>query len=519
MAPFFSAVALGLLVAFGFQPFGIWPLALIGYAGLALLIQARSPRARAAFAIGWGFGLGQFVLGLDWIATAFTYQAKMPGWLGWIAVLLLSLYLAVFPGLAALGAWWTTRRIGGGAATLSLALGACWGVSEWLRGTLFTGFPWNPAAAAFVDLPLAQLARITGTYGLSAIIVASSGFILILAALPRERLGRKTMLSSANLPAAAGLLLLAGLYFAPGIAVRIGRPDPLPPGTGPRVTVIQPDIGQGERWDPQLSRRHLQRLIALSGRPGDQPRVLLWPESAIEDFVTEDPAIAAALAPVIGPRDVLIAGGVLPVRDAGGAFVAARNSAFAIGPGGRILGRYDKAHLVPYGEYLPMRPLLSLLGLSRLAPGDVDFLPGPGPRTLALPGGLSVAVQICYEMIFSGHVVDEAHRPDFLFNPSNDAWFGPSGPPQHLAQARLRAIEEGLPIARATPTGISAIIAPDGRIVRELGAHAMGMTSERLPAARPRPIFTYLGDGAVWLIALLLGLMAIAAGRYKESFI
>lgn len=519
MAPLLSGLALGLLVAFGFQPYGIWPLALIGYAGLALLIGERSPRLRTAFAIGWCFGLGQFVLGLDWIATAFTFQANMPAWFGWIAVVLLSLYLAIFPGLAAAGAWWLRRRMGGGAATLSLALGACWALSEWLRGTLFTGFPWNPAAAAFVDLPLAQVARVTGTYGLSGIIVASAGFILILAATPRDRLGRQALVSRANVPALAGLILLTGLYFAPGLAQRLGRPDPLPPQDGPAVTVVQPMIGQGERWDPGQGARHLAREIALSGRPGATPRLLLWPESAFEDNVSEDPSIRAEVLPLLGPHDVLLAGGIQPIRDRTGEMTAARNSVFAIDSRGRIVARYDKAHLVPYGEYLPMRPILSAIGLSRLAPGDLDFHPGPGARTLALPNGLSVGVQVCYEIIFSGQVVDEAHRPAFLFNPSNDSWFGPAGPPQHLAQARLRAIEEGLPVARATPTGISAVIAPDGRVLRDLGPGAMGMMSVRLPHPAGRPPFTHLGNAAAFLIALLLGALAFAAGRYKDGFI
>ncbi|WP_419825058.1 apolipoprotein N-acyltransferase [Sphingomonas sp.] len=513
------ALALGLLVAFGFAPFGLWPLALAGYGGLALLLGERTGRPRAAFGVGWWFGLGQFVLGLDWIATAFTYQAAMPAWLGWVAVVLLSLYLAVFPGLATLAAWWATRRIGGGAATLSLALGACWAVAEWLRATVFTGFAWNPAAAAFVDLPLAHAARWMGTYGLSGLIVGSAGLLVILAAVPRDRLGRDTILSARNVPAAIGLVLLVGIYFVPGLARRLGREEPPAPGTGPLVTIVQPDIGQSQRWEPGLAAKHLARIAALSGRPRAEPRLLLWPESAIEDDLPEDPAVRAQVAAAIGPRDLLLAGGVQPVRDRSGEMVAARNSLFAVAPGARIVARYDKAHLVPYGEYLPMRPLLSAIGLSRLAPGDLDFLPGPGPRTLALPDGTRVGVQICYEIVFSGRVVDEAHRPAFLFNPSNDSWFGASGPPQHLAQARLRAIEEGLPVARATPTGISAIIDPEGRVVEKLDHHAMGMMTRRMPTSLPPTLFSRLGNMSVFVTALVLAGLAFAARRYKEGFI
>ena len=182
-------------------------------------------------------------------------------------------------------------------------------------------------------------------------------------------------------------------------------------------------------------------------------------------------------------------------------------------PLGRLLGRYDKAHLVPYGEYLPMRPLLSAIGLSRLVPGDLDFWPGPGPRSMLVPGFGAVGVQLCYEIIFSGHVVDAAHRPNVLFNPSNDAWFGRWGPPQHLAQARLRAIEEGLTIVRSTPTGISAVIAPDGRLLGHLPLQTGGAIDWPFPSpSRPTP-FARWGNLLPALFAALLVAASIALRR------
>jgi apolipoprotein N-acyltransferase len=188
----------------------------------------------------------------------------------------------------------------------------------------------------------------------------------------------------------------------------------------------------------------------------------------------------------------------------------AANSIYALGPGGRVLGRYDKAHLVPYGEYLPMRPLLSALGISRLAPGDLDFTSGPGPRTIDL--GLQwgkVGFQLCYEIIFSGHVVDERNRPAFIFNPSNDAWFGRWGPPQHLAQARLRAAEEGLPVLRSTPTGISAVIDARGNVVKSLPWRTAGVIDAVLPPpANSAPPFARLGN----LIPILLGFAVLIGG-------
>jgi len=184
-----------------------------------------------------------------------------------------------------------------------------------------------------------------------------------------------------------------------------------------------------------------------------------------------------------------------------------------LGPGARILGRYDKAHLVPYGEYLPMRPFLTMLGLSRLVPGDGGILAGPGPQTLALPGFGRMGGQICYEIIFSGEVVDRANRPDFIFAPSNDAWFGAWGPPQHFAQARLRALEEGLPVVRSTPTGITGVIDAQGRVVARLPQHQEGVIDTRLPPAAAPTLFARFGNLLPLAFALLLVAGAIAVRR------
>ncbi|HJU77737.1 MAG TPA: apolipoprotein N-acyltransferase, partial [Sphingomicrobium sp.] len=216
-----------------------------------------------------------------------------------------------------------------------------------------------------------------------------------------------------------------------------------------------------------------------------------------------------AAAAALGPKDLLLTGGITIGSANGVDASSATNSIFALDSSGRILARYDKNHLVPYGEYLPMRPLLSKLGLSRLAPGDIDFASGPGPRTVALPGWGKVGFQICYEIVFSGEVVDRGDRPDFIFNPSNDAWFGRWGPPQHLAQARLRAAEEGLPVVRATPTGISAVIDAHGRILASLPWQAAGVIDAMLPPPAASPtLFARFGN----LIPLLLGFALLVAG-------
>jgi len=199
----------------------------------------------------------------------------------------------------------------------------------------------------------------------------------------------------------------------------------------------------------------------------------------------------------------------------------ARNSAWVLTPDARLAARYDKAHLVPYGEYLPMRAILQPLGLSRLVPGDADFWPGPGPRSLILPAGqgrgaLKMGVQICYEIIFSGQVVDRKDRPAFLYNPSNDAWFGDWGPPQHLAQARMRAIEEAMPILRSTPTGISAVIDGHGRLLAHVPLHREGAINARLPAALPPTLFSRFGNALPLGLALALVALAVATARLRR---
>jgi apolipoprotein N-acyltransferase len=284
-------------------------------------------------------------------------------------------------------------------------------------------------------------------------------------------------------------------------------------GTGPLVRIVQPNIGQQNKWDPGFEQENFRRLAGLSGRPGAEPRLILWPEAATPDFLSMEPRARRRLAALIGPSDLLMLGGVEPVFAADGRGIAAYNSLYLLAPDATLRGRYDKAHLVPYGEYLPMRPLLSAIGISRLAPGDLDFRAGPGPRTLDLGRFGRVGVQVCYEIIFSGQVVDRADRPDFIFNPSNDAWFGAWGPPQHLAQARLRAIEEGLPVVRATPTGISAVIDSGGNVLNSLPLGTAGAIDARLPRPAPPTLFARLGNLLPFGFALLLIAGAIAVRR------
>jgi apolipoprotein N-acyltransferase len=291
--------------------------------------------------------------------------------------------------------------------------------------------------------------------------------------------------------------------------------------TGIPIRIVQPNISQNEKYDPHEADRNTEIYAQLSGAPTSMPRLLLWPEGATLRFFDIEPDARLEVATLLGKKDLLITGGPSVELDMHGSNDIYHNSVFALDRGAAIRWRYDKAHLVPFGEYLPARDILGKIGVSRLVPGEGDFSFGPGPRTFPLPGftyhgqTASVGVQICYEIIFSGHVVDESHRPTFLFNPSNDAWFGSWGPPQHLAQARMRAIEEGIPVVRATPNGISAVIDASGRLIATLASHRQGVIDAVIPEPHPPTLFSKLGLWSSALFGALLALAGLAARRTR----
>jgi len=495
---FLAALVAGGVSAFAFQPVGWWPLMILAIAALCELI-IRAGSLRQALLVGWGFGFGQFVISLNWIATAFTFQAAMPAWLGWIAVVLLSLYLAAYPALAVGLAWRFGRKR---RVAMLLALAGVWTITEWLRATMFTGFGWNPIGITLVDTPWLAPSQWVGTYTLSLLVVLAGGAIWL--GFRRE-----------SRVAAAIAVALTALAFVPFAALR--------PNVQPRpIRIVQPNIGQQVKWIPAYEEIAAAKLNRLSSVRDRRQELIFWPEAAVTQPLSDTRPEAASYVieerseatQEVGDRDLLLTGG-LALRSTDRRRVdAAANSIFVLGPGGKFVGRYDKAHLVPYGEYLPMRPLLSAIGLARLAPGDTDFQPGPGPQSLALPEGWGTAgFQLCYEIIFSGHVVDPRHRPDFIFNPSNDAWFGSWGPPQHLAQARLRAAEEGLPVIRSTPTGVSALISARGKIIDSIPLNKAGIIWGSLPPASDPTLFARVGNVIPLVLGFLLLMTAIALDR------
>lgn len=540
--PMLLALILGGVAATGFAPLGAWPVTLLCITGLMALLDGRSlaptphlppasgrgsetcqapdlfrgeagrsgvgrwlsrPGSRA-FLTGWCFGLGHFTIGLNWIAHAFTYQDAMPHWLGWFAVVALSLYLAIWPGFAALGLHLARARCPAIPATPLFA--GLWVLTEYGRAIAFTGFAWDPLGMLWLGTGVDQAARVIGTYGLSALAILAGGALL---ALLRRRW-------AAGAPVLGALLAVAILGHV--------RPPERAAANPVAITVVQPDIDQGEKYGSEEA--NFAKLARLTGpsSPG-RPRLIFWPEAAIEAWLDVEPEWRASVASLLGPHDLLMTGGVKPHIEqgpAGRVLAGAANSAWVVTPDARLPARYDKAHLVPYGEYLPMRMILEPIGLSRLVPGSVDFLPGPGPRSLALPAdgaarpALRMGVQICYEIIFSGHVVDPADRPAFLYNPSNDAWFGSWGPPQHLAQARMRAIEEAMPVIRSTPTGISAVIDGHGGLVASIPHHEAGAINTALPPALPPTLFARAGNAIPLALALVLIALSVATARLRR---
>ncbi|MDZ4276245.1 MAG: apolipoprotein N-acyltransferase, partial [Erythrobacter sp.] len=465
---------------------------------------------RAALWLGWCFGWAHLTLANNWIATAFTHQAKMPEALGWVAVPLVGIYLAIYPALAALAAHLLARRAP--LPAFALVLAGAWVLAEWARGTFFTGYPWPPLGLMLLGGWKAQgLAAVLpwmGTYALSGLAVL---------------LGAGIAVSAMRRRVTDMVVPLAAMAFFMHVPVMPEQGE-----NNLRYTLVQPLLKQSEINDASKFEEQFVRLadLTMPGRVGS--RIVLWPESAIPDYLEDgyperyyfqttagaDPEFARRrIGAVIGPQSTLLAGvvnlDIAARKDGSLGAVSARNSVIALNGEGEIRHHYAKAHLVPFGEYLPLRTILEPLGLSRLVAGSIDYAPGPGPRTLDLGEHGKAGIQICYEIVFSGAVVDADNRPDYIFNPSNDGWFGTWGPPQHLAQARMRALEEGLPVLRSTTTGISAVIDANGIVRGAIGRGKADTLEGLVPNALPPTLFARAGH---WLtlgwaaLFLLLGL-------------
>ena len=475
-------------------PFNAWPILFLTFPVMVWLIDgAGAGRMRgmpAAAMAGWWFGLGYFVPGLYWIGYAFLVDAPTFAWLLPFAILGLPAYLALFTafGFALARLIWTSD------ASRVLALAASLTIAEWLRGHMLSGFPWNAFGYALTEpLALAQTASLIGLWGLTFLSVAifASPAVLIDGA----SRGRRPWIA----PAMALLLLVAmGIYGVVRLALQPTRQV-----AGVKLRIMQPNLPQDARFNYSAKAEVMQKYLNLSDRAtGPQStgvrdvNILIWPESAFPFFLTREADAMAQIADLLPKGTVLITGAVrAPDVPPGAKITRAYNSIYVIDHDGSVLSVYDKLHLVPFGEYLPFQDLMEKLGFEQLTKVSGGFIAGSRRKPMDVPGAPRMLPLICYEAVFPGDVAARDDRPGWIVNLTNDGWFGIStGPYQHLQQARLRAIEEGLPLVRAANTGVSAVIDPLGRIVARLGLGAEGVLDSPLPAAIPPTIYARLGD-------------------------
>ncbi|CAN5221494.1 apolipoprotein N-acyltransferase [soil metagenome] len=504
------ALLAGVAAAIAHPPFGVLP-GLIGYP-LLMLLAERSEGARGAFWMGWLAGFAYFFVGCWWVAEAFMVDPAQ-AWMAPFAASLLPAGLGLFWG----GATVLYRRFAPSGVVRVLLFAALFGLFEWLRGHVLTGFPWNPAGATWgAGSAASQFASVTGVYGLSLVTVAMAcAFGPLAAPGPRE-----ARIGAAFVGALAFVALIA---FG---AVRLSQAKVV--DTDTLIRIVQADVSQESKWTPEAYQGIVDRYVNLTARPAPRlPDVVVWPEGALPASANtvfgEGSTDAAAIARALSPGQTLLIGlargepGEAPGRPD-----RYYNSLFALhdegGPGLRITAVYDKYRLVPFGEFIPLGDLMGMLGVRALVHVPDDFSSGPKPRPIRLPNAPPVQPLICYESLFPGFTAGGAARPEWIVNVSNDAWFGrTSGPLQHLNLASYRAIETGLPVVRATPTGVSAMIDPWGRVVggHRLDAGESGVIDALLPRPTSPTLYGRIGDLLFWLMTLA-GVASVAPQAWER---
>ena len=499
------ALISGIAAALAHPPFGILA-GLLGYP-LLMLLAERSGSTRGAFWMGWLAGFGYFGVGCWWVAEAFLVNPDQ-AWMAPIAGSLLPAGIGLFWGAATA----LYRRFAPGGLVRVLFFPACFALLEWLRGHVLTGFPWNPAGASWAAGSAAsQFAAVVGVYGL--------GFVTVAAVCALEPLAVQGKRKARVGVALTGVVVLAALII--GGTVRLAGAEVR--DTPTLIRIIQADVQQESKWSPETYRSIVDRYVNLTARVGAaQPDVIVWPEGALPaSFNTVfDPASpdGPAIARAVQPGQTLLMG---LARGETGPDGQARyyNSLFAMADEGaaglRVTAVYDKYRLVPFGEFLPLGGLMGAMGVRSLVHMPSDFSAGPRPAPIDLPNAPRVQPLICYESLYPGFTPGGAGRPEWIVNVSNDAWFGAtSGPIQHLNLASYRAIETGLPVVRATPTGVSAMIDPWGRVVD--GARLDPGESGVIDVLLPKPVgmtpYGRVGDLFFWL--MVLGGLAPAAALF-----
>jgi apolipoprotein N-acyltransferase len=502
MAPFFVSPIL-----FATLPVLIW---LIDGSARA----TRYESFRRAAGAGWWFGFGYFLLGLFWIGEAFLVEADKFGWLMPFAVLILPAGLALFTA-AAVG---SARVIWPAGFARVLVLAVALSIAEWLRGHVLTGFPWNVLGYALTwPLSLMQSASVLGVYGLTLICVPifAAPLVLLAGAKPEAR---GIALRNGLLVAALPLVVL----YAWG-AWRLSG-DPARMVDGARVRIVQASVSQRDKWRPEKQREIFEDQLSLSrhdasGHRDDLAGIthLVWPEAAMPFLPLEQPEALRAIGELL-PQNTQLLSGALRLDHSSATMGGPRvgfNSLMVFGKGGTLEQLYDKIHLVPFGEYLPMQSLLERIGLEKLTRWRGGFSTGPVPRPLLnIPGLPPVVGLICYEAIFPAAVVQGEQRPGLIVNITNDGWFGDTtGPWQHFHQTRVRAVEEGLPIIRAANNGVSAVVDAQGRIAAMLTLNARGVVDSGIPVAISPPVYAKFGDCTFVALVLVFLVAAVVLSR------
>lgn len=488
------AFLMGALAGLALPPLYLFPLLVVGLTGLLWMIDGRRP-GLASFSAGWWWGFGHFLVCFYWVSEALLVDPERFGWMIPFIMGGLAGGTALFIGFAALATRWADFP---GAAKV-IAFAAAWTAAEWLRGHFLSGFPWDLAgySVAFSDA-LNQYAAFGGIWGLSLLVVAIAAMPATLGA-GRRREGAI---------AVAGALLVALALYAGGAIRLAGAEEAMVPGTILRL--VQPAIPETLKWVEGLGEQHVTLTRALTVQvPGvENIRAAIWPETAVPFLLERDKRLRLWLGEAV-PSGALLITGAPRGEPLEGDLTQVFNSLVAIDHDGNLLASADKFHLVPLGEYVPLRNVFPFI--NKITPGSMDFTAGPGPRTLHLPGLPPVGVLICYEAIFPGHVVEAADRPQWLLNLTNDAWFGTStGPYQHFASARLRSVEEGLPLVRVANTGISGLVDRYGRVLAEIPLGQSGVRDVPLPVAfADPPPYARFGD---WLLLAQL-LIALSLAR------
>jgi apolipoprotein N-acyltransferase len=498
------AFLLGICAAAALPPVDLTPLVLVAFTGV-LWLDEGSVGPWGSFRLGYAFGFGFFISGLYWIAAAMFVDIASFWWLVPVAAAGLPAAFALYIGAALLATNLAVKhlRLPGMARIFAFAI--AWTAAEWVRGHAFTGLPWNLIGYAWsggfpAAILMLQSVAVVGIYGLSflTVLAASLPALLGAASLAPLSLGRRCA------PViAAGLIFLVPSLLG---AIRLAATPTVE--TRFFLRIVQPSIPQTMKWEPAAAQRNFRLLLELSGAPTTQKlAAILWPEAATPFLLERDVYHRRELAAVASRHGYVVSGAVRtnPPPDP---VAQVWNSVEAVDANAEIVARYDKAHLVPFGEYVPFR---NVLPLQKITPGNLDYSAGPGPRTIELPGLPPFAPLICYEVIFPGAIIDEHDRPAWMLNVTNDAWYGrSSGPYQHFAIARTRAVEEGLPLVRVANNGVSGIVDEVGRVVARIDLDTVGYADLALPAVTVAPTpYARFGDWLV-LALLCLGLIPVA---------